>query len=70
MAKFNPCPCCGYLTLDNPAPGTYQICPVCFWEDTNNFFEWVTNNISLYWAQQKFMEIGACQEEWTSYVRR
>ncbi len=25
------CPCCGYLTLDER--GTYDICPVCFWED-------------------------------------
>ena len=26
------CPCCGYLTLD--APGDYDICQVCFWEDS------------------------------------
>jgi hypothetical protein len=26
-----PCPCCGYLTLDER--GAYEICPVCFWED-------------------------------------
>ena len=25
------CPCCGCLTL--PSHGTYDICPVCFWED-------------------------------------
>jgi hypothetical protein len=25
------CPCCGRATLT--ARGTYQICPVCFWED-------------------------------------
>ena len=34
MTKFNPCPCCGSRTLEKLAPGTYQICPVCFWEDT------------------------------------
>lgn len=29
------CPCCGFLTIesDEPPPGTYSICPVCFWED-------------------------------------
>jgi hypothetical protein len=27
------CPCCGYLTLDDPEPGTYDICEVCLWED-------------------------------------
>jgi hypothetical protein len=25
------CPCCGSLTL--PSHGTFDICPVCFWED-------------------------------------
>ncbi len=28
-----PCPCCGFLTLDEPANNTYSICPVCYWED-------------------------------------
>ena len=27
------CPCCGFLTLDEAPPGTFAICPVCFWED-------------------------------------
>lgn len=27
------CPCCGYLTLDEKPPGTYDICSICFWED-------------------------------------
>ncbi len=27
------CPCCGYLTLTEKPPGTFAICPVCFWED-------------------------------------
>lgn len=27
------CPCCGYRTLDFEPPGTYDICPICFWED-------------------------------------
>ena len=27
------CPCCGYKTLNEKPPGTYQICNVCWWED-------------------------------------
>lgn len=35
MNPLWPCPCCGYLTIDDesPPPGTYFICPVCGWED-------------------------------------
>jgi hypothetical protein len=29
----HPCPCCGYQTLREPPPGTWQTCPVCQWED-------------------------------------
>lgn len=25
------CPCCGYATVSEP--GSYEICPICFWED-------------------------------------
>lgn len=32
MNKYK-CPCCGYYTLNEPPNGTYNICPVCFWED-------------------------------------
>lgn len=27
-----PCPCCGYVVFSE-APGSYEICPVCGWED-------------------------------------
>ncbi|MEV5113035.1 hypothetical protein MRBL20_001149 [Peribacillus frigoritolerans] len=27
------CPCCGYKTLDEEPPGTYDICSICFCED-------------------------------------
>jgi anaerobic ribonucleoside-triphosphate reductase len=27
-----PCPCCGYQVFTGP-PGSYEICPVCGWED-------------------------------------
>jgi hypothetical protein len=28
-----PCPCCGFRTLTEQAPGTYEICELCGWED-------------------------------------
>ncbi|QQQ28089.1 CPCC family cysteine-rich protein [Chryseobacterium indoltheticum] len=31
--KKHQCPCCEYFTLNNKANNTFQICPVCYWED-------------------------------------
>jgi hypothetical protein len=28
-----PCPCCGFYTLSEKPPGTYEICGLCGWED-------------------------------------
>jgi hypothetical protein len=28
-----PCPCCGYYTMTLPPGGTFEVCPVCDWED-------------------------------------
>jgi hypothetical protein len=28
-----PCACCGWFTLDERPSGTFEICPVCGWED-------------------------------------
>ncbi|WP_374940084.1 CPCC family cysteine-rich protein [Streptomyces finlayi] len=46
-----PCPCCGNRVLD-AMPGSYEICPVCFWEDDGVQFRWPTmaggaNKVSL-----------------------
>ncbi|WP_448262693.1 CPCC family cysteine-rich protein [Microbacterium aurum] len=37
----HPCPCCGHLTLGQP-PGSYELCPVCFWEDDAVQLRWPT----------------------------
>ena len=35
MTDMYHCPCCGYRTLSEQPPGTFEICPVCYWEDDN-----------------------------------
>ena len=58
------CPCCGYKTLDEDPPGTYDICDICFWEDDgvqyrNPYYEGGANKVSLKQAQQNFIKFGA-----------
>lgn len=70
-----PCPCCGYKTLDEKPPGTFQICEVCFWEDDNIQFENLdviggANDVSLRQAQENFNKFGACTEDAKNYVRK
>lgn len=64
-----PCPCCGYQTFTEKPPGTYNICPICCWEDSIIDNEPGSNTISLRLAQQNFIEFGSCEREWLSYVR-
>ena len=58
------CPCCGYLTLPEGIPGSYERCPVCHWlddpvqfTDTDQVTE--TNEVSLAEARRNFEEVGA-----------
>lgn len=68
-----PCRCCGYLTLTEKPPGTYIICPICFWEDNEEMNHWSiwtgSNQVSLRQAQRNFLEFGACELEWLNDVR-
>ena len=69
-ARF-PCPCCGYLTFDEP-PGSYAICPICFWEDDLVQLRFPTRggaNVPLLDAQRHFQRFGACEERLRPYVR-
>ena len=61
------CPCCGYLTLTEAQPGSYEVCPVCHWMDDPIQFadeEFVsdTNHVSLRRARKNFEEFGAASK--------
>lgn len=61
------CPCCGYCTLSEAQPGSYEVCPVCHWMDDPIQFsdvEYVsdTNHVSLRTARENFERVGAASE--------
>ena len=73
--KKSTCPCCGYKTLDEQPPGTYDICPICFWEDDGLQFEdpdyeGGANDVSLRTAQRNFLQFGACEAAMLQHVRK
>lgn len=68
------CPCCGYKTLSEKPPGTYDICPVCFWEDDqiqheDPDYEGGANIVSLRQAQRSFLEFGVSELRFKGNVR-
>jgi hypothetical protein len=68
------CPCCGYYTLPERANGTYDICPVCFWEDDGvqlKDHEYVggANRVSLNQAKENYLNFGVCELEMKIHVR-
>ncbi len=71
-----PCPCCGHLVFDvrDGWPGSYSICPVCFWEDDLTQIRWPfvlggANRVPLVEAQQNFQHFGACDQRSLRSVR-
>lgn len=74
MIKRYPCICCGFLTRDRASPGTYSICPVCFWEDdpvqaADPDYSGGANRVSLRQAQANFSEMGAKEARCVGMVR-
>jgi hypothetical protein len=75
MQKKITCPCCGYKVLSEKAPGMYNICPICFWEDDPDQFEDpdfddAANKVSLRQAQKNFLKYGASKKEFIGHVRK
>jgi len=69
------CPCCGYKTLEEEPPDTFDICEICFWEDDGVQFkdpdyEGGANVISLKEAQKNFIKYGTCDKESVTSVRK
>ena len=71
------CPCCEYLTLSEDPPGTFEICPVCYWEDDGSENEMPTsecaggpNDVSVDQARSNYQKFGACSKAFLSKVRK
>ncbi|WP_063770963.1 ADP-ribosylglycohydrolase family protein [Streptacidiphilus neutrinimicus] len=73
IADRHPCPCCGHLVHDEPC-GSYEICPVCFWEDDLLQLRRPTttgaNRVSLIEAQRNVQHFGACDQRGLRFTRR
>ena len=68
------CPCCGCRTLGEPA--SFEICPVCFWEDDGQSDADVDSvrggpngSLSLAQARANYRRIGASDERVVAFVR-
>ena len=66
------CRCCGFLTLEEEPTGTFEICPVCWWEDDNAQaadldFAGGANRVSL--RQENVRNFGACEARFVGNVR-
>ena len=72
MSKY-PCPCCGYVVFDEP-PGSYDICPFCYWEDDIAQLRFArlaggANRVSLIDAQRNYAALGASESRFAGNVR-
>lgn len=67
-----PCPCCGHLVFDEPT-GSYDICPVCFWEDDEFQLLCPTrggaNQVSLIEGQRNYQRFRVCEPRFAKNVR-
>ncbi len=75
MTKGYPCPCCGFITRGEEAPGTFEICSICYWEDDYSQYYRPdsvggANNVSLNQARKNFKEFGAISKEELKFIRQ
>lgn len=69
-----PCPCCGFLTMFGPTRDTYDICPVCRWEDDELQYDEPdraggANTVSLNQARANYAQFGAKNKQALPNVR-
>ena len=69
-----PCPCCGYLTMEQPPPGSYDICPGCYWEDdpaqcADEEYAGGANAVCLREARENVARFGAVEPHFKDMVR-
>ena len=69
-----PCQCCGFLTLRDPATASYEVCPVCLWEDDpaqneDPQYAGGANRVSLVTARDNYIRFGACEPNLRNNVR-
>ena len=72
--KKHRCPCCGYYAFEHEPDGTYDICPVCFWEDdpvslSDPGYKGGANGVSLIEARENYLKYRACPDELFLYAR-
>lgn len=72
--KGYPCACCGFLTMSESESGTFEICPVCYWEDDNVQFDDIVykggaNQESLSEARINFRKYGVSSMQFKKNVR-
>jgi Cysteine-rich CPCC len=65
------CPCCDYFTLGRR--GEYDICRVCFWEDSGQDLDRLDdhsgpNHQTLRQARENFAQFGACDRTSLAHV--
>lgn len=68
------CACCGFHTLTQPADGSYELCPVCWWEDDgvqlrDLDYAGGANEPSLRQARENFRAFGASDRAFLRTVR-
>src|SRR5215208_3113955 len=73
-ARCYRCCCCGFLTLSDRHPSSYEICDVCFWEDDgvqNQYPEFTggANRVCRLEARSNYIRFGACEKEALGNVR-
>jgi Cysteine-rich CPCC len=70
-----PCPCCGFITLEEEPPGTYEICRMCGWEDdpvqaNDPGYRGGANGDSLREHRAAFESCLASHQDWAEGERR